>query len=108
MVPVLSAEPRLFRNLASGFVKRCLRNRIYFTAGGRGPTYFLNHCFWFLVLGHAWGGVLKELGLNFVPSDGLYTVLYTDSYTEAAAAAVCTWAGRVLLFFSSVSVARKL
>lgn len=100
----LGCELRLFRNLASGFVKRCLSNLIYFIVRGRGPTHFLNHFFWFLVLGHTWevwffGFFFLELGLNFFPSDGLYTVMYIDSYMEAAAAAVCTWAGCVLFFF---------
>lgn len=105
----LGCELRLFRNLASGFVKRCLSNLIYFIVRGRGPTHFLNHFFWFLVLGHTWevwffGFFFLELGLNFFPSDGLYTVMYIDSYMEAAAAAVCTWAGCVLFFFPPVSL----
>lgn len=41
----VGCQLRLFRKLASGFVKCRLRNYIYFIARGRGPTYFLNHFF---------------------------------------------------------------
>uniref|UniRef100_A0A8B9TLS2 Glutamine synthetase n=1 Tax=Anas platyrhynchos TaxID=8839 RepID=A0A8B9TLS2_ANAPL len=93
----VGCQLRLFRKLASGFVKCRLRNYIYFIARGRGPTYFLNH--FFLVPGFRSSlGSFLRLGWNFFFPDGLYTVMYIDSYVEAAAAAVCTWGGWVLFF----------
>lgn len=42
------------------------------------------------------GSFLRLGWIFFFFPNGLYTVMYIDSYVEAAAAAVCTWGGWVL------------